>query len=121
MQWHAMKTIQASQILAETIENKLAEELERLKRRLELGTELAVKWLPGEKDEVCGEVKGNCIFVYSEDEDEALQTLRHELLDYATSQVIKPYQMVANKLVELVNEEAYKQKERLVEVLSQLL
>jgi hypothetical protein len=50
-----------------------------------------------------------------------LETLRHEFLDYAISRVIEPYKQVTNKLITLINEEAYKRKERLVESLCKLV
>jgi hypothetical protein len=88
---------------------------------LNLGHELTLKWLPGEKDGICGEVKGGCIYLYEEDEESALETLKHEFLDYAISKVMEPYERIANKLIGLVNEEAYARKERLVEVLKKLV
>jgi len=116
-----MKTVEATSIVIDTGQNRLAEELERLKRKLGLGNELAVNWLPGRKLDICGEVKGNCIYVYDEDERKALDTLKHEFLDYLISKTIEPYEKIANKLIGLVNEEAYHRKEKLVEVLSKLV
>jgi len=43
------------------------------------------------------------------------------LVDYAISQSMEPYKNVANKLMTILNEEAYKQKERLVEGLVKAL
>lgn len=97
----------------------LEKELERLKRTLKFGYELKVIWIPNGSSSLSGEVKGETIYVY--DDKKALETLRHEFLDYAVSQAIEPYSQVTNKLVQLVNELAYRRKERLVEVLSNLL
>jgi retron-type reverse transcriptase len=99
----------------------LDEELERLKRLLRMGYELKVVWLPNNNSNLSGEVKGETIYVYEEELEKALETLRHEFLDYAISQVIEPYRQVTNKLIMLINEEAYKRKEKLVEVLNILL
>ena len=96
----------------------LVEELERLKATLNMGHELELKDLPNKNAKICGEVKGECLYVYDEDEKCALTTLRHEFLDYAICKAIEPYKKVVNKLIELLNEEAYARKERLVEVLA---
>ena len=116
-----MKTVEANSIVIDTGQNRLTEELERLKRKLGLGNELTVKWLPGRKLDICGEVKGTCIFIYEISEEKALETLKHEFLDYLISKTIEPYEKIANKLIGLVNEEAYHRKEKLVEVLSKLV
>lgn len=95
--------------------------MERLKHRLQMGYELKVIWIPDDDSSLSGEVRGDKIFIYERDEEKALETLRHEFLDYAISQVVEPYRQVANKLVKLINEEAYRRKERLVERLKVLI
>jgi hypothetical protein len=99
----------------------LDEELERLKRLLRMGYELKVVWSPNNNSNLSGEVKGETIYVYEEELEKALETLRHEFLDYAISQVIQPYRDVTNKLIMLINEQAYGKKEKLVELLCQLV
>jgi len=47
-----------------------------------------------------------------------LGTSRHGFLDYAISKTIEPYKEVTNRLIALINEDAYKRKEKLVEALS---
>jgi hypothetical protein len=59
--------------------------------------------------------------IFAKSEEEALNTLKHELLDYAISQVIMPCKEVTNKLISLINEEAYKRKEQLVAALNKVL
>jgi hypothetical protein len=110
-----------NQVIIDLNENNLTKELEFLKRRLNLGHELTLKWLPGEKDGICGEVKGNVILIYEENEEKALETLKHEFLDYLVSKSAEPYEKVANLLIKMVNDEAYARKERLVEVLKKLV
>ena len=109
--------------MAETrnLQEILEEELEKLKHKLQIGYELKVIWIPDDNSNLSGEVRGNKIFIYERDEEKALETLKHEFLDYAISQIIKPYKQVANKLIKLINEEAYKKKERLVESLKNLI
>lgn len=115
--------IRASQrvnVVGLDLQEKLQSALEGLKQTMNLGYELRVKWVPNGDGKLSGEVKGNFIYVYEETEKEALSTLRHEFLDYAISSVVDPYKQVTNKLIALINEEAYRRKERLVEKLSAL-
>ena len=110
----------------ERIQQKLKSELKRLKSALDMGHELKVEWLP--KDvrnsrgkQLSGEVVGDTIHIYDEDETAAMATLRHEFLDYAISQAIEPYKEVTNRLISMINEDAYRTKEKLVERLSRLV
>ncbi|MEM3502096.1 MAG: hypothetical protein QXH16_06840 [Candidatus Bathyarchaeia archaeon] len=102
------------------LQRKLESDLERLKRKLCMGYELKVKWIPNGNEELSGEVKSDTIYVYDEDECEALETLKHEFLDHAIGKIIEPYREMTNKLIMLINEEAYKRKEKLIEALIKL-
>lgn len=104
-----------------SLQTVLEEELERLKHKLQMAYELTVIWIPNGNDKLSGEVKGETIFIYEENEKEAIETLRHEFLDYAISKVIEPYRNVTNKLIMLINEEAYKRKEKLVKTLCKIV
>ena len=64
--------------------------------------------------------EGN-ILIYEEDKEEALKVLRHEILDYCVSQAIDPYKEVTNRLIRMINEDAYKRKERVVAALTRLM
>jgi len=99
----------------------LLDELERLKNTLNVGHELVLEWLPDKSKKICGEVKGNRVLVYDEDEQVALTTLRHEFVDYVMCQAIEPYRKVTNKLIELLNEEAYLRKEKLADALARAI
>jgi len=103
------------------IQRKLEDELERLKKRLRLGYELGVIWVPTSNKNLSGEVKGTFIYVYDRDEEVALATLKHEFIDFAISKVVEPYKELTNKLISLHNEDAYRRKEKPVEALTQLL
>jgi hypothetical protein len=116
-----MKTVEATSIVINSGQSKLSEYLERLKRKLGMGYELTVKWLPERRIEVCGEVNGGCIYIYEVNEEKALETLKHEFLDYLVSKSAEPYEKVANLLIKMVNDEAYTRKEKLVEVLTKLV
>jgi hypothetical protein len=99
----------------------LFDELERLKSLLNLGHDLTLSWLPSKDRRLRGEVREDCICLYDEDVNSALMTLRHEFLDYAICQAIEPYKKVTNKLIELLNEEAYLRKEKLVDILARII
>jgi len=107
--------------MAFEVSNRLSRELEKLKRRLNAGYELTVKWMPTPQSEISGEVVKNCIYIYEEDEDKAVEVLKHEFLDYLIANVIEPYHRITNKLIDLVNEETYRRKEKLIEKLVTLL
>lgn len=116
-----MKSAQTTRITVELEQDKLRNELQDLKQRLGMGHELDVKWLPDENAKLSGEVKETCIYVYEGNEEKALETLKHEFLDYLVSKTIEPYEKITNKLIGLINDEAYLRKEKLVEVLASLI
>jgi len=116
-----METAEATSILIGADQGIVVEELERLKQKLGAGYELTVKWLPRKKLDICGEVREDCIYVYEEEEQKALETVKHEFLDYLVSKMIEPYQRIANKLIGLINDEAYSRKEKLVDILAALI
>jgi len=70
---------------------KLEKELKRLKQCLDLDLDLKVVYTPNADKALSGEVKGSGILIYESDEEEALKTLRHEVIDYLISQTIEPY------------------------------
>jgi len=102
-------------------QDKLVEELRRLQEKLGLGYELSMVWLPDSRSKLSGEVKGNQIYIYEEDGEKAIDTLKHEFLDYIVSNTIEPYEKIANKLIGLINDEAYRRKEKLIKVLAALI
>jgi hypothetical protein len=95
--------------------------LSRLQTQLGLGQGLQVRWLPGAHRSLSGEVKHATIYIYDDTADQARLTLYHEVIDYAISHAIAPYQQVANALIQLVNHDAYQRKERIVEALVNLV
>ena len=100
---------------------RLEAELERLRTTLGLINNLEVVWQPQTNGLLSGEVRENTIFIYETHEQEAIATLRHELLDFLVSKAVQKYQEVTNALIHMINSEAYKAKEEVVEVLSRLL
>ena len=99
----------------QNIINLLDKELSRLKDKFQMAHELKVEWLPNPNSNKSGEVLGKTIYIYEEDEAKAVQTLRHEFLDYIlSSELIAPYQKLINKLISLFEEEMHDRKEKLI-------
>ncbi|MEM1558388.1 MAG: hypothetical protein QXG12_07335 [Thermoproteota archaeon] len=104
-----------------SIQKALQLELEKLKRKTGMGQGLKVEWLPNRDLSLSGEVKHKTIYVYEENEVKAIETLRHEFIDYLLSQAIEPHRSIANKLIQLLNEIAYRKKEEIVKAILKLL
>ena len=99
---------------------RLETELDHLKRKFQMGQELSLEWTPknGPKS---GEVTGTTIRIYEADQAKALDTLRHEFIEYLlTRDLVAPYKRLINKLISLFEEEMYDRKEKLVERLQQV-
>lgn len=112
----------------ESLQSSLSEELEKLKDITQFGRDLEVVWSPSRLSKLSGEVKGNTILIYEEEPAKALDTLRHEFIDYLVSEAVKPYQKVTilysvmiNTLVEKLVDEAYLEKEKVVDSLVKIL
>jgi hypothetical protein len=100
---------------------RLEGELRRLEELLGVGHGLRVVWCPCSGSKLSGEVKDGVVYIYESDEVRAVNVLRHEFIDYLVSQAIEPYRSVTNKLIQLLNEVAYRKKEEVVEALVKLL
>lgn len=103
-----------------SFEPRLREELENLKRITGLGSDLSLIWAPDSCNPLSGEVKGSTIYIYDVIERKAMDTLYHEFLDSCVSEAIQPYREVANVMMKLLNEYAYRRKEEIVEGLRRL-
>jgi len=99
---------------------RLETELDHLKQRFQTGQELKVRWMPNSGPK-SGEVTGTTIRIYEAQPTRALDTLRHEFIEYLLTQdLVAPYKRLINKLISLFEEEMYDRKEKLVERLQQL-
>jgi hypothetical protein len=93
----------------------LDNELHRLKKLFDFGQKLEVVWFPNSSSELSGEVKGATIYVYEDDMDAAIETLRHEFLDHIiTRQLIHPLVSIINALIKQKESEIYRSKEELI-------
>ena len=61
-----MKLQEAHEPRKQEAQKRLEEELERLKRSLDAGYNLRVRWIPNGKSKLSGEVKGTVIYIYEE-------------------------------------------------------
>jgi uncharacterized protein Smg (DUF494 family) len=84
-----------------------------------MGQELKLQWMPNDGPK-SGEVTDTTIRIYEPSEAKALETLRHEFIEYLlTKDLVAPYKRLINKLISLFEEEMYDRKEKLVEKLSE--
>jgi len=99
---------------------RLETELHHLKQKFQMGHELRLQWTPNNGSK-SGEVTGTTIRIYESDQEKALDTLRHEFIEYLLTQdLVAPYKRLINKLISLFEEEMYDRKEKLVERLQEL-
>jgi len=104
----------------------LEAELERLKLKAGMGFELKLEWSPGivkhkNGKQLLEEVRGNTIFIYIKDLDEAMLLLSHAFLEWLLNQNTKGYRSLINKLIEVFEEMQYSNKERIIEAISRLV
>jgi hypothetical protein len=104
-----------------TIQQSLEQVLRRLQTQLGLSLNLDVQWQPNSDGDLCGEIKNGTIFVYEITKDKAIATLIHEVVDFCISEAIEPYRKVTNMLIQILNTEAYRRKERIVDALIKLI
>lgn len=103
------------------VEATLEAELEKLKKLLNYGDQLRVKWVPDENSKVLGEVKGDTILIYVEEKD-AVRSLRHEFLDhYVSEQIINPLLKYINLQKCLIEDLVYDRKEKMVNKILDLI
>jgi len=110
------------------MEDRLKNELGRLKDLTKMGLELRLVWCPTHVSSLSGKIEESIIYIYEEDSGKALDVLRHEFFDYLVSVAITPYERAAsfyramvNALIEKLGEEAYSEKERVVEAIMKTL
>lgn len=101
------------------IHKKLIRELKRLQSLLNHGEELKIEWEPRKiqhnGQRLCGEVVGQTIYIYEEEEAKALRTLRHEMIEHVLFSFEKNYIELVNNLIKVFNEIQRQKRELLVE------
>ncbi|MDR0470613.1 MAG: hypothetical protein LBH79_02660 [Nitrososphaerota archaeon] len=86
-----------------------------------LGVSLLVNWQPGLGRGLHGEIRGNVLFIYDVEEGEAWRTLMHELTEFKLDGVTRPYRLLVNGLIEVVEKTVYAQKEEFIDFLPKLV
>jgi hypothetical protein len=102
------------------VEARLRERFQTLATALEVHN-LRFVWLPSQRRGLSGEVQNGVLYVYESDEEKAAETLKHELVDYVlTSRVVSPLVGLVNLLIKHKETEIYREKEKIVDLLSNL-
>jgi len=85
-----------------------------------LNIPLRAVWIPDPKSEQHAKIDldNGLILIYDEDEDSAIFSFMHEILEYRISHLTTTYRKIINSLIELIEQLIYREKE---EVLEQLL
>lgn len=116
-----MRMRKEAAILADDAFRKLEMEFVNLKKRFRSAQELKLEWIPNNGTK-SGEVIGGTVYVYERDETKALETLRHEFIDYIISTELEtPYKRFINKLISCFEEDMYEKKEHLITMLLEAL
>jgi len=66
---------------------RLENELASLKKKFQMAHELTLGWVPNNGSK-SGEVIGTTIRIYELDQKKALETLRHEFIEYLLTQIL---------------------------------
>jgi len=111
--------------IPDSIQQLLERELCLLQQRMRMGFEVEVIWLPGADKyrngrQLAEEVKGNTIFVYASNAQEALELVLHGFVEWILDQHTRPYRQLANSLIALFEDLQYDRKERLVEAFARV-
>ena len=79
-------------------------------------------WAPGNNSKR-GEVipRERLVIIYDKDPARAWETFQHELVELTLRRVLRPYRLLCNKLIELVEEVTYIEKEAFIKELPDLL
>jgi hypothetical protein len=86
----------------------------------QLGIPLTVVWTPDPSKAIHGELMDKILFIYDSVEEEAWKTLTHEVCEFKFKQVTRPYRLLVNQLIEVVEKLTYQHKEDFLEFLPRL-
>ena len=101
--------------------SRLESELARMKKQFQSAQELKLERTPNNGPKSEG-VMSRTIRIYEADEAKALDTLRHEFVEYVLmTELVAPYKRLVNKLILLFEEEMYDRKEKLIKKLQELI
>jgi len=103
--------------------NVLHNELEALERKTGVKTSYSIRWTPDVDCTKEGEVKfaEKIICIYSTNLDDATDTLRHEFFEILVCNAQKPYVDLIKILFHIISDQAYENKEEMIECLVSLV
>lgn len=94
---------------------RLQEKFLEVKKKLDIRDDLTLAWMPGGSTELQGEIRDKTVYVYDKEYDDAVGTLKHELIEYLVAKTQVPYRELLKKLMEYFNTKAYMEREKVVE------
>lgn len=101
----------------------LNDELQSLEKKTGTHTEYTIRWTPKVDSVKEGEVKFSekTIYIYSTNLQDALDTLRHEFFEILVCNAQKPYVDLIKILFHIVSNQAYENKEEMIECMVSLI
>ena len=101
----------------------LHDELKSLEKKTGIKTGYAIQWTPKIDSAKEGEVKfaEKTICIYSTNLHDALNTLRHEFFEILVCNAQKPYVDLIKILFHIISNQAYENKEEMIECLVSLV
>jgi hypothetical protein len=112
---------------SDDVKRQLDSELKMLQSKAGIGYEVTVEWQPGATEFGVGGrklaeiVRGDTIFIFSGNLEEARTLVRHGFLEWILNQHTRPYLRLINKLITFHEEQQYERKEKVIEALLNLL
>jgi alcohol dehydrogenase class IV len=97
----------------------LREQMQEILNRL--GITLTVVWTPNSNKPIHGEIKQNILYVYDEQQSDALATFIHEVIEFKLKEMTKVYRELVNSLIGGYEKLAYQEKEKFIEFIPKLL
>ena len=93
-------------------------EAEKMQKCLDhLGINLTVIWTPDQTKTVHGKIADKILFIYDLNLEEAWQTFTHEAFEFKFRQVTKPYRLLVNELIGVIEKLTYQRKEEFLDFL----
>lgn len=113
--------------VSDAVKRRLNSELRLLQIKAGIGYEVTVEWKPDATDcrvdgrKLAEVVRGNTIFIFSSNLEDAIWLVRHGFLEWILNQHTRPYLRLINKLITLHEEQQYENKEKVIEAVLKLL
>ena len=86
-----------------------------------LGIPMEICWKPDNTKSVHGELRETVLFIYDKNESEAWDTFTHELIEAKLQNVTRPYRVLVNSLIAVIEKSVYEEKEEYIEFLPKMM